>query len=133
LERAKHYTSICNSGPSEILALIGLRARDRLLARNREIVAANLPLFADFFGRHQELFDFTAPQGGCVCFPRYLGTEGVEAMCTNLVEQAGVLLLPSSIYRSELTEVPADRFRVGLGRSGPEEALQQWENWLVKN
>jgi aspartate/methionine/tyrosine aminotransferase len=132
LERAKHYTSICNSGPSEILALIGLRARDQLLARNREIVATNLPLFADLFGRHQELFDFAAPQGGCVCFPRYLGAEGVEAMCTDLVEQAGVLLLPSSIYRSELTEVPADRFRVGVGRSGPEEALQQWENWLEK-
>lgn len=132
LERAKHYTSICNSAPSEILALIGLRARDRLLARNREIVATNLPLFADFFGRHTDLFDFTAPQGGCVCFPRYLGAEGVEAMCTDLVEQAGVLLLPSSIYRSDLTEVPKDRFRVGLGRSGPEEALQHWENWLEK-
>lgn len=132
LERAKHYTSICNSAPSEILALIGLRARDRLLARNREIVATNLPLFADFFGRHTDLFDFAAPQGGCVCFPRYLGAEGVEAMCTDLVEQAGVLLLPSSIYRSELTEVPKDRFRVGLGRSGPEEALQHWENWLEK-
>ena len=132
LERAKHYTSICNSGPSEILALIGLRARDRLLVRNRQIVATNLPLFADFFGRHRELFDFAAPQGGCVCFPRYLGAEGVETMCAELVEQAGVLLLPSSIYRSELTEVPADRFRVGLGRSGPEEALQQWENWLDK-
>ena len=29
LERAKHYTTICNSAPSEVLALIALRARDR--------------------------------------------------------------------------------------------------------
>ena len=35
LERAKHYTTICNSAPSEVLALIGLRARERLLERNR--------------------------------------------------------------------------------------------------
>ena len=132
LERAKHYTSICNSAPSEILALIALRARDRLLARNRGIIATNLPLFADFFGRYPELFEFAAPQGGCVGYPRYLGPEGVEAMCTELVEQAGVLLLPSSIYHSELTETPTDRFRVGVGRSGPEEALQQWDNWLEK-
>lgn len=132
LERAKHYTSICNSAPSEILALIGLRARDRILERNRGIVAANLPLFADFFGRFPDLFDFTPPQGGCVCYPRYLGADGVEAMCTELVEQAGVLLLPSSIYSSELTETPTDRFRVGVGRQGPQEALDQWATWLEK-
>ncbi|MEV8377388.1 aminotransferase class I/II-fold pyridoxal phosphate-dependent enzyme [Kribbella sp. NPDC056861] len=132
LERAKHYTSICNSAPSEILALIGLRARDQLLDRNRGIVATNLPLFEDFFGRYPDLFDFARPQGGCVAYPRYLGADGVEAMCTELVEQAGVLLLPSSIYRSELTETPQDRFRVGVGRLAPEEALEQWTTWLEK-
>jgi aspartate/methionine/tyrosine aminotransferase len=132
LERAKHYTSICNSAPSEILALIGLRARDRLLERNRGIVARNLPVFAEFFARRPDLFEFEAPQGGCVSFPRYAGPDGVEAMCTDLVDQAGVLLLPSSIYSSALTETPADRFRVGLGRLGPEPAIDAWNNWLEK-
>lgn len=130
LERAKHYTSICNSAPSEILALIGLRARDRLLERNRGIVAANLPLFEDFFAGYPDLFAFDRPQGGCVCYPRYLGADGVEAMCTELVEQAGVLLLPSSIYHSDLTETPPDRFRVGVGRLAPEQALAEWSTWL---
>jgi aspartate/methionine/tyrosine aminotransferase len=132
LERAKHYTSICNSAPSEILALIGLRARDQLLERNRGIVATNLPLFEDFFSNYPDLFDFARPQGGCVCYPRYLGADGVEAMCTDLVEQAGVLLLPSSIYHSELTETPTDRFRIGVGRLAPEEALSEWATWLEK-
>ncbi|GAA0935727.1 pyridoxal phosphate-dependent aminotransferase [Kribbella koreensis] len=132
LERAKHYTSICNSAPSEILALIGLRARNRLLERNRGIVAANLPLFEEFFSNYPDLFEFARPQGGCVCYPRYLGADGVEAMCTDLVEQAGVLLLPSSIYRSELTETPTDRFRIGVGRLAPEEALAEWSTWLDK-
>ena len=130
LERAKHYTTICNSAPSEVLALIGLRARDVLLGRNRRIVADNLPRFAEFFGRFPELFAWEPPQGGCVCFPRYLGRDGVEAMCADLVEQAGVLLLPASIYRSELTPVPTDRFRVGVGRLGADEGLAQWEQWL---
>jgi aspartate/methionine/tyrosine aminotransferase len=132
LERAKHYTTICNSGPSEVLALIALRARDRVLERNRGIIADNLPVFAEFFGRYPELFEFAAPDGGCVCYPRYLGPDGVEAMCTDLVEQAGVLLLPSSIYSSELTTTPTDRFRVGVGRSGPGEALAVWADWLDK-
>jgi aspartate/methionine/tyrosine aminotransferase len=130
LERAKDYTSICASGPSEVLALIALRARDRVLGRNRGIVAANLVAFGEFFGRFPGLFEWERPQGGCVCFPRYLGPDGVEAMCADLVTQEGVLLLPASIYRSELTPTPEDRFRVGVGRSGPEEALARWAGWL---
>ncbi|MFF0339076.1 aminotransferase class I/II-fold pyridoxal phosphate-dependent enzyme [Kribbella sp. NPDC004875] len=133
LERAKHYTTICNAGPSEVLALIALRARERILERNRGIIADNLPVFAEFFGRYPELFEFAAPEGGCVCYPRYLGPDGVEAMCGELVEQAGVLLLPSSIYASELTRTPTDRFRVGVGRSGPGEALAVWADWLEKS
>ncbi len=132
LERAKHYTTICNSAPSEVLALIALRARDHLLDRNRRIVAENLPVFTEFFARYPDLFEFAPPDGGCVCFPRYLGSDGVESMCTELVEQAGVLLLPSSIYSSELTETPTDRFRVGVGRRDPSEALAAWADWLEK-
>jgi aspartate/methionine/tyrosine aminotransferase len=131
LEGAKHYTSICNSAPSEVLALIALRAGDRILARNRRIIDDNLPLFDAFFARFPDLFEWAPPQGGCVAYPRYLGADGVEAMCTDLVEQEGVLLLPASIYRSELTPTPADRFRIGVGRVGPGEGLERWSDWLV--
>ncbi|HEX3791589.1 MAG TPA: aminotransferase class I/II-fold pyridoxal phosphate-dependent enzyme [Pseudonocardiaceae bacterium] len=131
LERAKHYSSICNSAPSELLALIALRARDRIIARNQDIIATNLPAFETFFARFPDLFEWAPPQGGCVCFPRYLGAEGVEAMCAELVEDAGVLLLPASIYRSELTPTPTDRFRVGVGRQDPRPALDAWAAWLT--
>ncbi len=130
LERAKHYTSICNAAPSEVLALIALRARERILERNRQIVQDNARTFADFFSTYPHLFEFAPPQGGCVCFPRYLGDDGVESMCTNLVEEAGILLLPASIYRSELTSVATDRFRVGIGRTHPHEALDAWADWI---
>jgi aspartate/methionine/tyrosine aminotransferase len=132
LERAKDYTTICNSAPSEILALIALRARDRVLARTRQIVAANLPAFDEFFARFPGLFEWQRPQGGCVSFPRYLGPDGVEAMCADLLREEGVLLLPASLYRSQLTPTPADRFRVGLGRSDPQEGLDHWARWLDK-
>jgi aspartate/methionine/tyrosine aminotransferase len=130
LERAKHYTSICNSAPSEVLALIALRAHEPILDRNRQIVRDNTRTFAEFFAAYPHLFEFTPPQGGCVCFPRYLGDDGVERMCNGLVEEAGILLLPASIYRSELTSVATDRFRVGIGRAHPHEALGVWADWL---
>jgi len=130
LERAKHYTSISNAAPSEMLARIGIKARDRILERNRAIIAANVPLFDAFFARYPDLFEWKAPAGGCVCFPRYLGEDGVERFCSSLVEGAGVLLLPASIYRSELTPVPDDRFRVGVGRADPEPGLAAFAEWL---
>ena len=130
LERHKHYTSICNAAPSELLAAIGLEAGSALQARNRSIVAANRPRFDAFFAEHDDLFDWAHPDGGCVAFPRYRGEEGVETFCRELVEQAGVLLLPASIYASDLAVVPADRFRIGLGRRDPDAALAAFDQFL---
>ncbi|MER7753227.1 aminotransferase class I/II-fold pyridoxal phosphate-dependent enzyme [Kitasatospora sp. NPDC097643] len=132
LERAKHYTTICNSAPSEVLARIAINARERILARNRGIIAENLPQFDAFFAEFADLFEWHAPDGGCVAYPRYLGPDGVEEFCTALVEQAGVLLLPASMYRSELTPTPVDRFRIGLGRRDPGPALAAFADWLRK-
>ena len=111
---------------------MALRARDVILDRNRAIVAANIPRFDAFFSQYPDLFDWAPPAGGCVCFPAYLGDDGVEAMCTDLVEECGILLLPASIYRSELTATPTNRFRIGLGRHAPDEALATWCEWLGK-
>jgi aspartate/methionine/tyrosine aminotransferase len=132
LERRKHYTSICNAAPSEHLASIALHARQQILERNKSIIARNLPEFDAFFARWGELFEWEHPQGGCVCFPRYLGDEGASAFCRDLVEQAGVVLLPPEIYRSELAEVPHDRFRIGVGRRNPAPALATIDEFVQR-
>jgi len=116
LERAKHYTSICNSGPSEHLAVIALGNADAILDRNRAIVAENDSVVTDFMASHPDLFDYARPDGGCVVFPRFLGSEGPTEFCRRAVEDDGVLLLPNAVYRSGLCDVPDDRFRIGLGR-----------------
>jgi aspartate/methionine/tyrosine aminotransferase len=130
LERAKHYTTICNSAPSEILARIAIKAREPILARNRAIIAENRPAFDALFAEFGELFEWRPPDGGCVAYPRYHGADGVEELCTRLVEEAGVLLLPASIYRSELTPTPDDHFRIGIGRRDPQPALDAFAAWL---
>lgn len=131
--RYKHYLSICNPAPSERLSLVALRARERILARNRDILRANLRDLDQFFFDHADLFDWARPDGGCVAFPRFRGRGGVENFCRRLVEEAGVLLLPASIYRSELMATPADRFRVGCGRSGQREGLDAMREFLQRH
>ena len=130
MERVKHYLSICNSAPSEVLATIALKARDHILERNRGIVDENLRKLDRFFAEFPDLFEWSVPDGGCVGFPRYLGSDGVERFCERLVNDAGVLLLPANIYESAYGPTPADRFRIGYGRLGLEEGLDAMRSCL---
>ena len=130
--RYKHYLSICNAAPSERLAVIALRARRQILERNRRIIADNLLLLDDFFAEHDELFEWRRPDGGCVAYPRYTGNGDIESFCENLVNEAGVLLLPASIYKSDLLDTPTDRFRIGCGRRGLDEGLAAFRRFLER-
>ena len=130
LERYKHYLSICNSAPSERLAVMALSVRDRILMRNRSLIAENLEKMDAFFAEYPDLFDWKRPDGGCVAYPRYNGRDGVEQFCHDLVEQAGVLLLPASVYHSELMQTPAGRFRIGFGRKGIDAGLAAMRDFL---
>ena len=132
MERLKHYLSICNSGPSEKLANVALKNRDKLLTRNCSIIDQNLPKWDAFFARYPQLFEWSHPDGSCMAFPRYKGEDGVEQFCQSLVEQSGVLFLPSTIYSSDLSATPNDRFRLGFGRIGLDEGLAALDAHMVK-
>jgi aspartate/methionine/tyrosine aminotransferase len=116
IERYKHYLSICNSGPSERLAVIALEHRDTILDRNRAIVRENVVKLEALFNDFPGLFEWQRPKGGCVAFPKYTGPDGVEEFCKSLLKDSGVLLLPASVYKSELLDTPVDNFRIGFGR-----------------
>jgi aspartate/methionine/tyrosine aminotransferase len=123
----KDYTTICSSAPSEVLALIGLRARDQVLARSRAIVAANLERLDGFFDDWADRFAWVRPRGGSIGFPR-LTVPGVriDDWAASLVESEGVLLLPGSRFGS-----PGNHFRIGLGRTDLPEALALLETYAA--
>ena len=124
IARFKDYTTICNSAPSEFLAELALRHRGKLAARNLEIITNNLDLLDSFFTQHQDTFQWIKPVAGPIAFPRLL-TEDVDRFCDRLVRQAGVLLLPGSVY-----DHPHNHFRIGFGRANMPEALEQLESFL---
>jgi aspartate/methionine/tyrosine aminotransferase len=121
----KDYTTICSSAPAEILALIGLRARDTVLARSRRIVGANLAQLDRFFADHADRFAWVRPRGGSIGFPRLLDAEPIDAFAARLVEAEGVLLLPGSQFGFE-----GNHFRIGFGREDMPEALAGLERFL---
>jgi aspartate/methionine/tyrosine aminotransferase len=126
-EYVKHYMSICNSAPAEILSLAALRAKDFVLKRNNDIVRANISLLDDFMDKHSNTFRWVRPEGGCVGFVRYCGKEKVDEFCEKLVDATGVLLLPGKVY-----DWAEPHFRIGFGRQNMAEALARLEEYASR-
>jgi aspartate/methionine/tyrosine aminotransferase len=125
LRHYKDYTSLCNSAPSEVLALIALRAKDQVLARSLSLIQGNLVLVEQFMQQHADRFEWIAPRAGSIAFPRLLDEKPIDNFADALVRQTGVLLLPGSVYGYS-----GNHFRLGLGRTNLPEALQRLERFL---
>lgn len=121
----KDYTTICSSAPSEILALMGLRAKEEILRRNKNILTSNLKPLTEFFNAHSTLFRWFPPQGGSVAFPEYIGPGEGENFCARIRESHGILLLPGSVYNFE-----GDFFRIGFGRKDLPDILKKFSQHL---
>ena len=125
----KDYTTICGSAPSEILALIGLRAQDRLVADNMDIIRENLAAFQALVEEFPDLLQWDPPAAGSIAFPRLTAEGDIEELCTRLVEEHSVLLLPGSVYGDNAARAQG-RFRLGLGRKGITEGLDLLRKFL---
>jgi len=107
----KDYLSICGSAPAEFLAICAIFGREILLSRLRKLLTRNRELLTDFFAEHADLFHFVPPRGGLTAFPG-LRSGDADAFCRAALDNAGLLLLPGSLYG----DAWADRFRIGFGR-----------------
>jgi aspartate/methionine/tyrosine aminotransferase len=130
----KHYLSICNSAPSEILALIALRNHDYILTTNTKLVRANLKLLDEFLKRNGDLFSWTTPTAGCCGFMRYIGPgdRNWRIHADELVERTGVMTLPGVFFPNSKPETAyIDHFRVGFGRLNFPEVLREFETAIA--
>jgi aspartate/methionine/tyrosine aminotransferase len=120
----KDYLTICNSAPSEFLAGIAMRHGEALIERVQRIVARNLDVLDAYFARHRETWEWRRPRAGTTAFPRYLRGD-TDRLCSDLVTNASVLLVPSSIF-----DCGNDRVRIGYGRANLPDALAAMERYL---
>lgn len=123
----KDYTTICPAAPSEILALIGLRARDRIVERHVSRIARNIATFNDFLAKHSDWFSWVAPRAGTIAFVKTLFSEPADAFAQRVVTDAGVMILPSTACGWD-----NKHFRIGLGREDFPESLGAFDDYLAQ-
>lgn len=121
----KDFTTICNSAPSEFLAILALKNKEFILNRNLEIINTNLEHLESFFSRHSHLFDWIRPDAGPLIFPRLIFTGDAEAFCLDLLEKKGVLLAPGNKFNYNNQHV-----RFGFGRKNMPRALEKLEEYM---
>lgn len=123
--KLKDYTTICNSAPSEILSIIALQNRERIIAVHNARLKRNIALLDDFMGRYTHLFKLNMPRGGSICFPRMLKGESTLDFADQLVEEAGIMIAPSYVF-----DYGNQHFRIGFGRENFGEVLAKFGDYL---
>ena len=128
VENFKDYLSICSSAPSEILATIALNNLDYFLKRNLNKIQQNIVLFSKFQSKYSHLFDFAPPLTSSTAFIKLHLNESAEYFAQKLVEETGIMILPSEAFEYGKTHA-----RIGFGRENFPEVLIVLEQFLKDN
>ncbi len=123
----KNYTSMCNSAPSEILSLIALRNKERILERIQNITKPNLDLLDNYFQRNADVYQWERPRAGFVGFPKLKLQINIETFSKRFIEEENVVILPDTLF-----DYSDNRFRVGYGRGYFLETLNRLEGFTKR-
>lgn len=121
----KHYLTICNGAPSEILAIIALQNEAAIYNRNQKIIEKNLKLLRNFFLNRNEIFEWFEPKGGCIAYPKLKLNTSAYDFCEQFSQKQKVQLLPGDVF-----DHYENHFRVGFGRVNMPEALKRFDIFL---
>ncbi|HEY5746479.1 MAG TPA: aminotransferase class I/II-fold pyridoxal phosphate-dependent enzyme [Chryseolinea sp.] len=124
IEAFKDYLTICNSATSEILATIALNNSDHFIQANIKKIKVNAERFKQFQERNPELLDFYMPKAGSTAFVRLKIASTAFEYAERLVQQTGIMMLPSEKF-----DYGSRHARIGFGRQNLPEILKTWEQF----
>ncbi len=127
LSALKDYTTICHSAPSEILAMVALENRQRIIDRHLTRIRKNLAVLDSFFSDYSSLFSWIRPRGGSVCFPRVLFTHDSDRFCGDVLKDTGIMLVSSRLF-----DYGGCHVRMGFGRENLPEVLDLFSEYLTE-
>lgn len=130
LRKAQHIYDVCFSRAGEIQAMMVLKQKDRIIARNIDIIKKNLALLDKYFKEHVDLFEWVRPSAGGTGFVKFKGPIDANKLASQLLE-ADILVFGPSIFDCE--PILNQYFRIGFSRKTMPTALQAFEKFISKH
>jgi len=127
LDEMNGLATPCKPAPSELLATMALRAKDKVLARSHKIISDNMPLMEEFFEDYGDHFKWVHPKGATVGFPELIGMN-VEKFTEEYAKQEHVMVWPGMVFN-----YPGNNFRISYGRTWAPEGLRRLKHFADKN
>jgi aspartate/methionine/tyrosine aminotransferase len=128
----RDYISLSPGKLNDALACLALRHHDRIVARNHEIIVANLAAASQWIDAHRDVLSWTPPRGGLLALLKYELPVDSLTLADALAIDHSVMLAPGSAFGYE------HHLRMGIGQrpdifaAGLVEAWRGLERWLPK-
>ncbi len=101
-QKLKAHSTGASSHVSEIMAAHLLKvARDRLIERFHKRSKTNLGYLGAWLDSHNDWFQWVRPDGGIICFPRFLMKLSSLELCKYLLKTQKVLVNPGTFFNQE--------------------------------
>ncbi|MEJ7762291.1 MAG: aminotransferase class I/II-fold pyridoxal phosphate-dependent enzyme [Thermomicrobiales bacterium] len=107
---ARDYVSLSPGKLNDALALLALRHREPIQARNRAIIAENKAVAMDWFAANDDLVAWRPPAAGLLTMLAYAADMPSLPLANRLAEEASVMLAPGSTFGLE------GHLRIGIGQ-----------------
>jgi len=106
----RDYISLSPGKLNDALAQLALTHRDRIVARNREIITANIAATASWIGARAGTLSWTPPRGGLLALLKYTMDMPSLELADKLANEYSVMLAPGSAFGYE------HHLRLGVGQ-----------------
>ena len=95
----RDYTTLSNSPLTEQLAILALRKDNYLeiLERGRQIIQRNFKILSSWI-EETPSFSWIPPEAGTVSFPRFDLDIDAVTLCSRLLEEEGIMMVPGEAY-----------------------------------
>lgn len=121
----KDYTTICNSGVSEIIAISALQSKKLILDKNLALIRKNVQILNEFMKKNSNNFAWIKPIAGTTAFPKMKFVDDIYNLAKDLRERISLLILPGKVFNYNL-----NYFRIGYGRKNFEIAIEMFSEYI---
>lgn len=124
----KDYLSICSNAAGEVLAGIALRHKEKFIAPNLQKIIRNQRLFMEFSRKNPSLLNFRPTRASSTALVELKSPVSASEYCEKLVQDTGIMLLPSEMF-----DYGSRHVRLGFGRENLPEILPGWQEFIDRH